>query len=66
MTGIDFAKESLLYIAMVFVTTGATILAGKEYVAGALFLLLAAGLIIVRAILKKKGYEIEKEKEGNL
>lgn len=56
MTGIDFAKESLLYIAMLFVTTGGAALSAKEYLVGALFLFAAAGLIIVRTILKKKGY----------
>ena len=64
MTGIDFAKEGLLYIAMIFVTAGGTIITAKDYLTGAMFLISGAVLIIIRTILKKKGYELEEEKKN--
>jgi len=60
---IEFAKESLLYIAMLLVTTGGTALSAKEYLIGALFLIGGAIIVVLRAILKKKGYEIKESDE---
>jgi len=63
MNQLDFAKESLLYISMLFVTAGATALTVEKYVLGAAFLLLAAGLVVLRAYLKKKGFDIKDDKK---
>lgn len=57
MNQLDFAKESLLYIAMVFVTTGSTALSAKEYLTGSILLVAGASMVVLRTYLKKKGYE---------
>jgi hypothetical protein len=58
---IEFAKESLLYIAMLFVTAGGAALSAKEYLIGIVLLILGGGVVVLRAILKKKGYDIKDE-----
>jgi hypothetical protein len=56
---LDFAKESLLYIAMCFTGAGSAALTAEKYLVGSILLLIGAGLIIGRSILKKKGYEVK-------
>lgn len=65
LSGLDYVKESLLYISMLFVMAGGDALLSKEYVVGGVLLLVGAGLVSLRAILKKLGYlEDLEEREG--
>ena len=57
--GLDFAKEALLYIAMVIAAAGAVALEAKEYVAGIVLMVISAVMVIIRAVLKKKGYNVK-------
>jgi uncharacterized membrane protein len=50
-----FAKTSLLVIATIFTGTGATLLAGTDKLWGAIFLIIAVGIISLRGWLEKKG-----------
>jgi hypothetical protein len=63
MNGILFSEEALLYIAMLIVSAGGTALAAEKWLAGTILCLVGGGVIVVRAILKKKGYEVKNEKK---
>lgn len=54
----EFEKTSLLIIASTFTAAGAAVITtdtGK----GVLLLLISAGILMLRGILKQKGYELE-------
>ena len=55
----ELSKTSLLVIASIFTSVGGALLAGEDKVWGAILLLGAVGVLILRGFLKKKGVDIE-------
>jgi len=56
MTINDLTKEGLLFVAFCMSSIGIAAGNAKEYIAAGIFLSASAVLIVIRAILKKKGY----------
>ncbi|MBU0847059.1 hypothetical protein KKH23_07685 [Patescibacteria group bacterium] len=57
-----FWTDGVLYVAFVLAGYGATAVA-DNFVNGLVALVLSAGLVVLRAFLKKKGYEKRVEKK---
>jgi len=55
----ELSKTSLLIIASILTSVGGALLAGADKVWGAILLLGAVGILILRGFLKKKGIDIE-------
>lgn len=58
----DITNVSFQWAAILLGSIGAELLGKENLIAGALFVLLALGILVVREVLKKYGFDVKSKK----